>query len=183
MPDTLELLYEKMHHSLVIFVCRRVPTCEDAEDIVQDVFLKIHHNLDNVREMDRLESWVYQIARNTVVDYYRKNRPEVALPDLLTEDLPPEPDAEESLVPAMRETVESLPAAYREALLLTEYQGLSQVEMATRLGISISGAKSRVQRARQKVKDMLLSCCHFEFDRRGKILEYRERCCSCDTCN
>jgi RNA polymerase sigma-70 factor (ECF subfamily) len=83
----------------------------------------------------------------------------------------------------MRETVDSLPPLYREALWLTEYQGLSQVEMATRLGISVSGAKSRVQRARQKVKDLLLECCHFEFDRRGKILEYRERCCACDTCN
>jgi len=182
MPATLESLYEQMHHSLVQFVCRRVPTCEDAEDIVQDVFLKIHHNLDTVREMDRLEGWVYQISRNSVVDYYRKNRPEVDLPDLLTEDPMPEPDAAESLLPAMRETVDSLPPLYREAIWLTEYQGLSQVEMANRLGISISGAKSRVQRARQKVKDLLLECCHFEFDRRGKILEYRERCCACDTC-
>jgi len=53
------------------------------------------------------------------------------------------------------------------------------VELAARLGISISGAKSRVQRARQKVKDMLLTCCHYEFDRRGAILEYRQRCCCC----
>jgi RNA polymerase sigma-70 factor (ECF subfamily) len=62
---------------------------------------------------------------------------------------------------------------------MTEYQGLSQKQLADNLGISLSGAKSRVQRARDKLRDMLLSCCHFELDRRGRILDYYQRCCCC----
>jgi RNA polymerase sigma-70 factor (ECF subfamily) len=75
--------------------------------------------------------------------------------------------------------IAGLPEHYRQALLLTEYQGLTQEQLAERLGISLSGAKSRVQRAREKLRDMLLRCCHFEFDRRGRIVDYYQRCCCC----
>ena len=75
--------------------------------------------------------------------------------------------------------VESLPADYREALILTEYEGLTQRALAERLGLSFSGAKSRVQRAREKLKAMLLDCCHFEFDRFGKIIDYQPNCACC----
>ncbi len=75
--------------------------------------------------------------------------------------------------------VERLPDDYREALLFTEYEGLTQKELAERLGVSYSGAKSRVQRAREKLKTMLLACCHFEFDRLGKVIDYQPRCACC----
>ncbi len=63
--------------------------------------------------------------------------------------------------------------------MMTAYQGLSQKDLANRLGISYSGAKSRVQRARRMVRDMLMICCHFEFDRRGTVIDYYEHCCCC----
>ncbi len=69
----------------------------------------------------------------------------------------------------------------RQALILTEYQGLTQRELAERLGLSFSGAKSRVQRAREKLKQQLLECCHFELDRRNHILDYQPRCHRCET--
>ncbi|GHO94882.1 hypothetical protein KSF_049300 [Reticulibacter mediterranei] len=77
-----------------------------------------------------------------------------------------------------------LPVPDRQALILTEYQGLTQKELSLRLGISFSGAKSRVQRAREKLRQMLLDCCHFELDRRGHVINYQSRCqrCSEDTC-
>jgi len=102
--------------------------------------------------------------------------PEASLPDALDEDIT------QSLARDIREIVfgsAALPGPYREALILTEYQGLTQKEMAERLGISLSGAKSRVQRARQKVKDLLMTCCHFEFDARGLVYDYRQHCCCC----
>ena len=76
-----------------------------------------------------------------------------------------------------------LPAAYREALLLTEYQGLTQKALAERLGLSLSGAKSRVQRGRTQLKQMLEECCTFEFDRRGRVIGWepsaKESCQEC----
>ena len=68
--------------------------------------------------------------------------------------------------------LEGLPPDHWEALYLTEYEGLTQKELAERLGIGLSGAKSRVQRARARLKAMLLDCCHFELDRRGRVTNY-----------
>jgi RNA polymerase sigma-70 factor (ECF subfamily) len=105
----------------------------------------------------------------------------IALPE--TFDIPEEPteiDREQTLLPCIKTMVDQLPDVYREAIIFTEYQGWTQKELAQHLGISLSGAKSRVQRAREKLKNMLLACCHFEFDRRGKIIDYHSRsdCCS-----
>ncbi len=180
MPDiSIEILWEQMHTRLCRFVCSRFADEADAEDILQDVFLKIHTNLDAVRDTERVESWMYQIARNSIADFYRSRRQLTSLPELAVSDDYPEEDAAESLAPSIRDIVESLPEPYRQALILTEYQGLSQKELAERLGISLSGAKSRVQRARQKIKDILLACCHFEFDARGLVYDYRDHCCTC----
>jgi RNA polymerase sigma-70 factor (ECF subfamily) len=82
---------------------------------------------------------------------------------------------------SLRETAEELEEPYREALILTEYEGLTQAEYAARAGLSLSGAKSRVQRAREKLKQLLLDCCHFELDRRGGIIDFYPRCCRCDS--
>ncbi len=182
--NSLETIWEQMHGRLCRFVCSRFADEADADDILQEVFLKIHANLDSVRDMERMESWIYQIARNSIADFYRGRRRLVELTEHAVNDEYPEEDAAESLAPTIRDIVQSLPEPYREALILTEYRGLSQVELAQRLGISVSGAKSRVQRARQKIKDILMACCHFEFDARGLVYDYREHCCACsERCN
>jgi RNA polymerase sigma-70 factor (ECF subfamily) len=83
------------------------------------------------------------------------------------------------LIPCIKEMLDSLPNDYRQALILTEYQGLTQKELGEKLGISLSGAKSRVQRAREKLKTMLLNCCHFQFDRLGRVIDYQSGCDCC----
>lgn len=178
LPD-LNSLYQNLHQRLRAFILRRVSDEAAAEDILQDVFLKTHARLASRQNHDRLEAWVYQIARNAIIDYYRRARPLTDLSDDLPLPADEDPDPAAALALSLREMVEALPEPYRQALLLTEFEGLSQVELAERLGISLSGAKSRVQRARQKVKDALLTCCHIEFDRRGRVLDYWEHCCCC----
>jgi RNA polymerase sigma-70 factor, ECF subfamily len=176
---TLEALWNQLHERLFHFINSRAPSADDAQDILQEVFLRIHSNLEHVRELDRLESWVYQIARNCIIDFYRSQHPTEPLQDYPLEDEPTEPDILADLSPYIHDLVDSLPEPYRQALIMTEYQGLSQKDLALQLGLSFSGAKSRVQRARQKVQDLLLACCHFEFDVRGMICCFREGCCVC----
>lgn len=178
-PTDLEALWNQLHSRLLGFISSRLPDADDAEDILQDVFLRIHTNLETVRDLDRLESWVYQIARNSISDYYRRRRPVAPLVEFAIEDEHPETDAAQELAPYLRAVVESLPEPYREALILTEYQGMSQKALAERLQISFSGAKSRVQRARQQVKQIMLACCHFEFDVRGVVCCFRQHCACC----
>jgi RNA polymerase sigma-70 factor (ECF subfamily) len=149
---------------------------------LQDVFLKIHTNIDTLRTQDRLASWIYQITRNAIADYYRAQRPTAELAETIpvAEELVDD-DAVRELSPCVAAMVEELPDTYREALRLTEYEGMSQKALSDRLGISFSGAKSRVQRARTKIKEQLLDCCHFQFDYAGRIIDYQSHCGCCAT--
>jgi len=179
MVPTTERVWEEFNIGLKHFILKRVPDEPSAEDILQDVFLKIHTHINTLRETDKLQGWIYQIARNAITDYYRTHKPTPAIPEMpsVTED--PFDDVVRDLLPYVKELVDSLPPDYRQALILTEYEGLTQKELAERLDISVSGAKSRVQRAREKVKIMLLSCCHFQFDRQGRIIDYEPNCECC----
>lgn len=179
MTATLETIYSDFHRKLYRFIAGRVSDPDDAEDILQDVYLKIHAHISSVREADRLESWVYQITRNAIADHYRRARPQVELSEMLPAMAPEGSDAIQDLAQSVQEMLNCLPEKYRQALVLTELQGMTQVEMAGRLGLSVSGAKSRVQRAREKLREAYLDCCHFEFDRLGMVIDYQPRCEQC----
>jgi RNA polymerase sigma-70 factor (ECF subfamily) len=179
MTPTLETIYEDFHSQLYHFILGRVPDADTADDILQDVYLKIHSNIDELRESDRLQSWIYQITRNAISDYYRRVRPQEELPESLASPPSAEPDVLSELTASVKGMLNCLPDKYRQALELTELQGLSQVELASRLNITVSGAKSRVQRAREKLKEAFLDCCHFEFDRLGRVIDYESNCSHC----
>ena len=184
MPVTTEHVWEAFHTPLQQFIRRRVSDEATAEDVLQDVFLKIHLHGEGLKDVKKLESWIYQITRNAIIDSYRGSRPTTTLEAAEVLDLPeelPDDDVVSELLPCVRAMVRSLPELDRQALVLTEYQGLTQKELSERLGLSFSGAKSRVQRAREKLKQQLLECCHFELDRRGHIIDYQPRCHSCET--
>jgi RNA polymerase sigma-70 factor, ECF subfamily len=180
--QTTEQVWETFHVPLQQFIRLRVSDDATAEDLLQDVFLDIHQHIDTLRDVKKLESWIYQVTRNAIIDYYRSKRVtttfEASEASQLSEELPDE-DIVTELFPSVRAMLLSLKAQDRQALILTEYQGLTQKELAERLGISLSGAKSRVQRAREKLKQQLLACCHFELDRRGHIIDYQPRCTCC----
>jgi RNA polymerase sigma-70 factor (ECF subfamily) len=151
-----------------------------VEDILQDVFLKVHLHLETIQNVEKIESWVFQITRNCIIDFYRKPVGSAFEKEIPVYDEYGGEDTSENLAPYIQEILDSLPEKYHEAIVLTDFQGKNQKELADYLGISLSGAKSRVQRARQKIKDIMLACCHFEFDARGIIYDYREHCCCCD---
>jgi RNA polymerase sigma-70 factor (ECF subfamily) len=178
-------VWEEFSARLRAFILKRVADPADADDILQEVFVKIHTHIDTLRDEDRLAPWLYQIARNTIVDHYRARRQSVVIPETLAvEDEPPESDVASQLAKGLRPMIALLPDKYRQALLLTEFGDLTQREMAERLGLSLSGAKSRVQRGRLLLRQDLLDCCHFEFDRRGHVIDYvpRPDCCAqCET--
>lgn len=158
---------------LVRFVEARVHDRATAEDIVQDVLLRAYGRAETLRDAGSVQAWLYRITRNAVVDHYRARRPAEPLPDdLEAEDEAPGPGAREALARCLRPMISQLPDAYREAVLLAEIQGLTQQETAARLGISLSGAKSRVQRARGRLHEMLRACCRLEFDSRGALMDF-----------
>lgn len=184
MVTTTEQVWDAFHTPLQLFIRRRVSDEVTAEDVLQDVFLKIHQHVETLKDVKKLESWIYQITRNAIIDTYREPRPTTTLEAAEILDLPeelPADDVVSELLPCVRAMVKSLPERDRQALVLTEYQGLTQKELSERLGLSFSGGKSRVQRAREKLKQQLLECCHFELDRRGHVIDYQSRCTCCST--
>jgi RNA polymerase sigma-70 factor, ECF subfamily len=177
--DSLDTIWAEFSNRLRVFIRRRVNNDEVADDILQDVFMRVYSQLNTLRDLGRLESWVYQIARNAIIDHYRgrddpSELPEsIAAPEAAVEsEAAAEAEASTRLAPAVTAFLDYLPAKYREALLLTEFSGLTQKEAAGQLGLSLSGAKSRVQRGRDKLRELILECCHVELDRAGRIIDY-----------
>jgi RNA polymerase sigma-70 factor (ECF subfamily) len=113
---------------------------QDADDILQEVFLKIHRNLDTLAAETRLSAWLYQITRNAIIDYYRHRIPVEDLPDLAIETEASDNDGRE-LVACLKPMLTNLPEKYRQALWLTEFEGVSQKALSEQLGLSFSGTK------------------------------------------
>lgn len=182
MSMTTEVIWQSLHRELRGYIVRQTKDPYAADDILQEVFLRIHRSVRALKEETKLRAWVYRIARNAITDHYRARRIMTELP----EELPDPSDAgeeerewSEELSACVMGMVKGLPAMYSEALLLYEFQGMSHKDIADRLGLSLSGAKSRVQRGRALLKEALLLCCEFERDRRGSILHYTPRDPAC----
>ena len=174
-----EVLYKEMSRSLKYFIENRIKNPSDADDILHDVFVKIHNKIDTLKSPERMESWVFQITRNSIIDYYRKDKTHVELAEEPVEFVGYEEDMHKKASEGLSERISQLPEIYRQAMALTVYEGLNQKQLSERLNISLTGAKSRVQRARKMLKDMLLECCHFDFDKYGTVIDFHEKCCCC----
>ncbi len=174
----LDTVFRQFHTRLKRFILTKVSDEDTADDILQDVFLKVHANIEELKDSSKLESWVYQITRNAIIDYYRTKKQSQPLPEELQDDESTETPVQR-LSLGIDKFINQLPDDYREAIMMSEIEGIKQAEVAKRLGISVSGAKSRIQRGRKKLKELLFECCHFEFDRFGAVIDYYPHPPSC----
>ena len=148
----------------------------DADDILQNVFVRIHERLDSLRSEENLRAWIFRVAHNAVIDHLRRRRPEVTADGVEPVSLNNvHDDSPHDLTPCLGPALEQLPKNYREALQLTDLGGLTQKAAANALGLSASGMKSRVQRGREKLKSVLEDCCDIEADRYGNVLDSSPR--------
>jgi RNA polymerase sigma-70 factor (ECF subfamily) len=174
-----EDIWREFHQRLQAFISRRVPRPADAEDVLQEVFIRIHRSLGSLENRERLPSWLFQITRNAIIDHLRAgNHQASSQPDDFDPAAPdPREDRSEvlELSGCMEPMIAALPEHYREAIQLTDMNGLTQLDAAQRSGVTLSGMKSRVQRARRQLRDMFLECCIIELDRRGGIRDYAVR--------
>jgi RNA polymerase sigma-70 factor, ECF subfamily len=163
------------------FIRARVPDDATADDLTQETLLKVYRSRTSLRDDDRLEAWLYRIARRTLIDYYRKRRPSEELPASLKSESADEVGAiRDAVLFSTIRFMEELPDAYRVPLQLSELEGLSMAQIAVRLRLSLTAVKSRIRRGRQMIKKKLQDCCHFEFDQHGKIIGWERRnpqCC------
>jgi RNA polymerase sigma-70 factor, ECF subfamily len=172
--------WHELEQRLRPYLARRVASAADVDDLLQDIFVRMHQGLANLRDEERFGGWVYGIARNAMVDHARR-RGRAPLGPVEEESAPTAPpDSSEDqlqsdLGACVALFVSRLPSPYREAVTLTELEGLTQKEAAEMLGVSLSGMKSRVQRGRDKIRDMFEQCCHLSVDSRGRVIECEPR--------
>lgn len=178
-PDTGQV-WERFRRDLFEFIRRRVRDDAVAEDVLQDAFERIHRGIDRLSDEKRVAAWVHAIVRNLIADHYRSERPTEELAELAEEASDDNRD-NRLIGRCLLSMIDELPEGYRVPVRLVEVEGLPQVELASRLGLSPSGAKSRVQRGRAMLRRALASCCRVEFDRRGNVLDYESKrdCGSC----
>jgi len=165
------------------FVARRVDAA-DVDDVLQDVLLRMHRGLDGLNDAERFFSWMYAIARNAISEHGRRRVPTpIGEPsEVATEDTEDDLGAATALAACLASFVTRLPTPYREAITLVELEGMAISDAAQAMRISVSGMKSRVQRGRAQLREMLEDCCAIAVDVRGRVTDVvpreRELCCS-----
>ncbi len=188
-PSGEEPPWKPFVDGLRAFIAHRVSPAH-AEDVLQDALVRMHESAASLDDTDRAEAWVFTIARRTIADFYRKRErgpveesierpddltaPEEAGPENLAE-YDGEHDAHEEVLSWLRPMAEKLPEMYRRPLLMADFEGYTQQAVADELDLSLSGAKSRVQRARQKLGRLLQQCCEVEFGAEGRVQAFRRR--------
>lgn len=163
-----------------VFVARRVPSPE-VDDVLQEILLRLARGFPGLRDEERLAPWLYRVARSAIVENHRQRaRHPVFAAEALDEtsapsELPDPTPLEQELASYVVSFITKLPSPYREALTLTELEGLTQQAAADAVGISLSGMKSRVQRGREKLREALEACCRIAVDQRGRVIECEPR--------
>jgi RNA polymerase sigma-70 factor, ECF subfamily len=193
-----ETIWFEVQERLRAFIARRVANEPEVDDILQEVFLRMHRRIDGLKDPRRLLSWIYQITRHAIIDHYRMPERQREMPAGLASDMetagiapaapaagPPADTGEfrSELADCLRPMIEQLAKDYREAVTLVELEGLTQQAAAKRMGLSLSGMKSRVQRGRKQLKQMLDECCLIQLDRRRGVADYDVRDTRCDPCH
>ncbi len=184
MNDPQEI-WREVHQGLRAFIAKRVADEASVEDLSQEVFVRMQRGLDGLKKESRLVAWIYQIARHAIIDYYRARNRQPERPVGLASDLEtfhpaslPVESSESSgqlrteLAGCLRPMIQRLSDDYRQAVTLVDLEGMAQHEAAARLGLSVSGIKSRVQRGRRQLRDMLEACCVIALDRRRGVADY-----------
>ena len=179
MSQMISITWDHLYGELVTFVEQRVKDKPTAEDIVQEVFIKVHTKSSQLKAADKIIGWIYQITRNAVADHFRQSSKNVEPINIDWESNYHE--FNDCVAHCLKSLMDALPDEYRIPLALTELENQSQYQVAQALNISYSGARSRVQRARKMLKQKLDELYYIKTDSYGNIIVCEDRvpcCCS-----
>ena len=151
------------------FLAHRTGSASEADDLLQEVFLKALYQGEDFCSLENARAWLFQVARNLLVDRLRLTKEQVPLPDDLFTEAPQQTDPVDLLSHCLPRVLSELSPEDREAIMLCDIQGATQKTFAERLSLSLPAAKSRVQRARLRLRAHLAEACQLSFDDEGKV--------------
>jgi len=174
-PPCLLGAWSMLEAELRGYLRHRLGDVQDAEELLQEVFLKALRQGRRFCAVENARAWLFQVTRNTLTDRLRTSHEHLPLP----EDLPA-PAAEsglqvDGLSQCLPRVLAELSEADRLALTLCDIEGQPQQVLADRLGLSLPGAKSRLQRARVRLRQRLVEACQVRFDESGKVCCFTPR--------
>lgn len=174
-------IWTDFHKELKTFILNKTRNSADTDDILQEVFIKIIHNIDKVNQAENLRHYLYGIVRNAINDYFRSRKPIIDNTEIVVKITEEETQSLNTTIAecCIKPFINRLPDNYRDALLIAEFQDVSQKDLAEKLNISYSGAKSRVQRGKEKLKKLILNCCSYQSDKYGNLIDAEDKNCGC----
>lgn len=176
-----EKIWNDFSLALKKFILTKTKNEPVTEDILQDVFLKIHLHKGELQEKKHLKSWLFRIAHNSTVDYFRKK--DLVLPNAINNSFEETEKDHHNAGDCLLPLILNLPKIYKEILLLTDIKGFKQQKAADELGISLTAAKSRVQRGRELLKKGFIDCCDYKLDANGFLKGEHKNVDDCKVCN
>lgn len=173
---TTDIIWNQYANQMRTFIRSQIHDEQTTDDILQNVFVKIHSDVTQIDKIGNMKAWLYRMAKNMMVDYFRSLKHTSEIDDSISEETITEPIIE-NVASSIRFFINQLDEPLRKLMILSELKGYSQIEISKELNIPYSTIKSRIQKGRHLVKEMLLDCCHYEFDRRGTVIDYECKKC------
>jgi RNA polymerase sigma-70 factor (ECF subfamily) len=155
--------------SLRAWLLRQLHEQVHADDLLQDVFLKAMRRGKNFCSLENARAWLFEVTRNTLADHLRRRRDSIELPQDLPAEVGEPAAPVETLAGCLPRILSELSPEDREAITRCDLEGMSQADYAALVGVSLPGAKSRVQRARLRLREQLTCACKLRLDDQGKV--------------
>jgi|TARA_B110000014_G_scaffold254195_1_gene234489 RNA polymerase sigma-70 factor (ECF subfamily) len=162
---------QEFYNYLKSYILGKVKDKTLAEDIVQEVMMKLVLSHQNKKEIKNIKAWLFQVSRNTIYDYYKKHNLEYNL----DKDWNIKDESSSKLYKILASDyiipmIELLPKEYAKPLMLSDIDKIPQKDIAKQLNLELSATKMRIQRARIKLRALFVDCCHIEFDKQGNFI-------------
>jgi RNA polymerase sigma-70 factor (ECF subfamily) len=157
------------------FLAHRCGCAAEADDLLQEVFLRVVVQGAAFCRVENSRAWLLQVARNLLIDRLRLTKAQVPLPDDLSAEAPQEIEPVDLLSHCLPRVLSELSPEDRAAIVSCDIEGMTQKTFAERQGLSLPAAKSRVLRARSRLRAQLSEACRLEFDEQGKVCSFVPR--------
>lgn len=179
---TVEKAWLAYQQKLLSYIRSKVETKEDAEELLNDVFVKLTRAIADNSPPDNVSAWLYRVTKNSIIDYYRMKKRSEPLPEDLSETHE-EADTIKQLSQCILPMIKALPETYQQPLMLSEIEGQKYQEVATELDLSVSAVKSRILRGRKKLHKSMVNCCTIQRNNSGEVIDYeKNNGSSCGDC-
>ena len=174
-------LWETYHTDITRFIFSKVKNEQVTNDLVQETFIKAHSKSNGLKDVSKVKSWLFTIARNTTMDYFRKNAKTVPLKefDIVDEFWEEEKHSAKDCLPGI---IKHLPKKYRDPLFLSDIKGMKQAEVAKQLKLPLATVKSQIQRARKLIAQGYMDCCDYTINEKGFLVGETKEKDNCKIC-